>query len=366
MIVRGSRSPRVLLRRLHRWGGALVLLTLVPPLLWAEEEKAMTPERGVIAHRSVVWRDLSDIGNVPVGVLHRGAVVEILDSTIFTPPGPGESRIRWYRVEWRGLIGWIPGSRVSSGVTPPAPPADAVEHNLVWFYERFGESTWGWTGKLAKEPLTEDECQQLVQTARRERVDEVTRWDVRAALEALIIGPYVKLKEDPADAQYRRVKDVLWSEEFVALTIKHGFGRVAQYLPDSWWSEERFSSLVRQHGVSGAFFYLYLPAALKERPVVYETAWEDQSQGAWLFCRLPEKFRRRRDVIVEAVRRDCASFWCVDEELRKDRALVLQAMKVNPCAYYAAKKLLPADDEIRALYDPKKCEGTCACANDCY
>jgi|GEM_PF-569828 len=200
----------------------------------------------------------------------------------------------------------ITGETASQTATPGEGQLDQPE-GMEWFYKRFGSSTWFAEGTFNVKSFTSQEYETLIAAALKGN---------ESATIALKLSILKYLKENPKDAEFKALREKLYSEEFLKTVPL--FGYLAEMLPDELLDNKDLVSEVLKK--NGAFLKFASERLRADKDVVLEAV----ANQAYPMEFASDKLKGDRGFAKKVLENDSGGLCYLSEELRSDKRFVEQ------------------------------------------
>ncbi|MDO8803261.1 MAG: DUF4116 domain-containing protein [Elusimicrobiota bacterium] len=203
---------------------------------------------------------------------------------------------------------------------------------MEWFYKRFGNSTWFAEGTFNAKSFTPQEYETLIAAALQGN---------ESATVALKLSILKYLIENPKDAEYKAVKEKLYSEEFLKTVPR--FEYLAEMLPDELLDNKDFAAdILAKNPYNLKFFSERLRS---DKEIVSKVI----SNNIYLLELASDALRNDKAFIKELLLKDPTALSYISDELKGDKDLVLPVLKGHPELYSAASSKVQNDPEVLPL-----------------
>jgi len=225
----------------------------------------------------------------------------------------------------------ITGEAASQTATSSEGELDQPE-GMDWFYKRFGSSTWFAEGTFNIKSFTPKEYEALIAAALQGN---------ESATVALKLSILKYLMENPKDADYKALKEKLYSEEFLKTVPR--FEYLAEMLPEELLDNKDFATdILAKNPYNLKFFSERLRS---DKEIVSKAI----SNNISLLELASDTLRDNKAFIKELLLKDPTALYYISDELKGNKDLVLPVLKGHPELYSAASPKVQNDPEVLPL-----------------
>ena len=225
----------------------------------------------------------------------------------------------------------ITGETASQTATSAEGELDKPE-GMDWFYKRFGSSTWFAEGTFNVKSFTPQEYDALIAAALEGN---------ESATIALKLSILKYLKENPKDAEFKALKEKLYSKEFLKTVPR--FEYLVEVLPDELLDNKEFATdILTKYPYTLKFFSERLRS---DKEIVTRAI----SNNIYLLEFASDALRSNKGFIKELLQTSPKALNYISDELKGDKDLVLPVLKGHPELYYAASPKVQNDPEVLPL-----------------